>query len=159
MHNISEKDKRIWNYYTSNLNSIKRTVKKHRVNTKSFEEFYKVLRPNNSFTLDSKIKKQLHSKNFVFDAIVDLHGKSENQAFDIIKNFVKNSFLNKFKSIIIITGKGLNNQGKLKLKTPLWLKSKELSKFIVGFEFMPHNKGGEGALFIKLKNRSKYKFQ
>ena len=41
------------------------------------------------------------------------------------------------KNIIIITGKGINNQGKLKLKTPLWLKSEELSKFIVGFETMP----------------------
>ena len=51
---------------------------------------------------------------------------------------------------------GLYSQGKLKLKTPLWLQSDELSKFIVGFETMPSNKGGEGALFVKLKNKKKY---
>ena len=45
----------------------------------------------------------------------------------------------------------------MKLKTPMWLKSEELSKFIVGFETMPSNKGGEGALFVKLKNINKYK--
>ena len=58
---------------------------------------------------------------------------------------------------MIITGKGSNCQGKLKLKTPQWLKSEELSKFVVGFEAMPHNKGGDGALFVKLKNKKKYK--
>ena len=61
------------------------------------------------------------------------------------------------KSIMIVTGKGLNSKGKLKLKTPLWLKSEDLSKYVVGFETMPHNKGGEGALFVQLKNRYKYK--
>ncbi len=61
------------------------------------------------------------------------------------------------KNIIIITGKGTNSQGKLKLRTPLWLKSDELSKYVVGFETMPHNRGGEGALFVKLKNINKYK--
>ena len=65
-----------------------------------------------------------------------------------MKNFVKNSYLDEQKNIIIVTGKGLNSQGKLKLKTPLWLKSEELSKFIVGFETMPNNKGGEGALLL-----------
>ena len=58
---------------------------------------------------------------------------------------------------MVVTGKGLNNKGKLKLKTPLWLKSEDLSKYVVGFKTMPHNKGGEGALFVQLKNRYKYK--
>ena len=59
------------------------------------------------------------------------------------------------RNIIIITGKGTNSQGKLKLKTPLWLKSEELSKYVVGFTNLPNNKGGEGALFVKLKNVNK----
>ena len=91
--------------------------------------------------------------------MIDLHGKTEVQAYEIIKNFIKNSYLNELKSIIIITGKGANSKGKLKLKTPLWLKNEELSKFVVGFENMPNNKGGDGALFIKLKNKNKYKQQ
>ena len=82
--------------------------------------------------------------------------KTEVQEFEMVKNFVKSSFLEERKNIMIITGKGINNQGKLKLKTPLWLKNVELSKFIVGFETMPINKGGEGAIFVKLKNKKKY---
>ena len=157
MHKISDKDKKIWDSYTSNLNSIRKLYKKKELNSKTPSLKSKVLRPNVSFTLDNKIKKQFKNKNFTFDAIIDLHEKSEIQAFELIKNFIINSYLNDHKNVIIVTGKGVHNKGKLKLKTPVWLKGKELSKFVVGFENMPANKGGEGALFVKLKNKNKYK--
>ena len=157
MHKISDKDKKIWNFYTSNLNSIKKIDKSKKFNNKNNSEKSKVLKLNIYFTLDSKTKRKLNSNKLAIDATIDLHGKTEIQAFEIIKNFIKNSNFNELKSIIIITGKGSNNQGKLKLKTPLWLKGKELSKFVVGFEIMPNNQGGDGALFVKLKNKNKYK--
>ena len=157
MHKISDKDKKIWNFYVSNLKSIKKAKKNTEVASSTISEATKVLKPSFTFTLDSKIKKQMRSNKLTFDAIVDLHGKTEIQAYEIIKNFIKDSYLNNLKTIIIITGKGLNSKGKLKLKTPLWLKSDGLSKYVVGFEIMPHNKGGDGALFVKLKNKNKYK--
>ena len=157
MHKISDKDKKIWDFYISNLNSIRKLDKKKELNSKTSSLASKVLKPNISCTLDNKIKRQLKNKNFIFDAVIDLHEKSEIQAFELIRNFIINSYLNNHKNVIIVTGKGTNNKGKLKLKTPVWLKGKELSKFIVGFENMPFNKGGEGALFVKLKNKNKYK--
>lgn len=157
MHRISEKDKKIWNFYTSNLNSIKKTDKKKNYFSKSYPLISKVLKSNICFALDPQTKKNIKNKKFVIDAIVDLHGKTEVQAYETVKNFIINSYLEELKNIIIITGKGINNQGKLKLKTPAWLKNEEFSKFVVGFETMPNNKGGEGALFVKLKNKNKYK--
>ena len=157
MRNLSDKDKKIWNFYISNFRSIKKVDKNKKNSSNTISEINKVLKPNVTFTLNSKIKKQIKSNRLNFDAIIDLHGKTEVQAHETIKEFISNSYLNNLKNIIIITGKGINCQGKLKLKTPLWLKSKELSKFIVGFETLPHNRGGEGALFVKLKNINKYK--
>ena len=157
MHKISDKDKKLWNFYISNLNFIKKVDKNYKLNTKNITAFSKVLKPNSCFTLDNKTIRKLSNDKLNIDAILDLHGKTEVQAYEIIKNFIKNSYLNEFKSIIIITGKGTNGQGKLKLKTPFWLRSEELSKFLVGFENMPNNKGGDGALFVKLKNKKKYK--
>ena len=156
MYKLSKKDKKIWNYYTSNLRSIKKADKNIEVKSITTSVVTKVLKPNSTFTLDSKIKKQIKSNKLTFDAIVDLHGKTEAQSYEIIKNFIKNSYLNNFKNVIIITGKGTNSKGKLKYKTPFWLKSEYLSKYVVGFETMPHNKGGDGALFVKLKNKNKY---
>ena len=157
MHKLSDKDKKIWKFYTSNLGSIKRVNKnnKHTTN-KNISIISKVLKPNNHFTLDVKTKKKLNGNKLLIDAIIDLHGKTEVQAFEMIKNFIKNSYLNENKNVIIITGKGANSQGKLKLTTPQWLKSEELSKFVIGFETMPNNKGGDGALFVKLRNKKKY---
>ena len=157
MHKISDKDKKLWNFYISNLNFIKKVDKNYKLNTKNITAFSKVLKPNSCFTLDNKTIRKLSNDKLNIDAILDLHGKTEVQAYEIIKNFIKNSYLNELKSIIIITGKGTNGHGKLKLKTPFWLRSEELSKFLVGFENMPNNKGGDGALFVKLKNKNKYK--
>ena len=103
MHEISDKDKKIWNFYVSNLKSIKKAKKNIKVDTNTSSIVTKVLKPNFDFTLDSKIKKQVRSNKSTFDAIVDLHGKTEIQAYEIIKNFIKDSYLNNFKSIIIIT--------------------------------------------------------
>ena len=157
MHKISDKDKKIWDFYISNLNTIKKAENKKEIHLNNISKITKYLTRNINFSLDTKTKKIINGKKLIFDAIIDLHGKTEVQAYEITKNFVKNSYLNNLKNIIIITGKGTNNQGKLKLKTPLWLKSEELSKFIVGFGTMPYKKGGEGALFVKLKNINKYK--
>ena len=157
MHKITDKDKKTWSFYISNLNSIKKIDKKKDLNSNLIPTIPKTLKSNTCFTLNSKTKRQINNKKLIIDAIVDLHGKTEVQAYEIIKNFINNSYSNNLKNIIIITGKGTKGQGKLKLKTPIWLKSEELSKFIVGFETMPINKGGEGALFVKLKNINKYK--
>ena len=156
MHKISDKDKKTWNFYVSNLKSIKKANKKTEYFSSNFQVISRALKPNIYFALEAKEKKRLKSKNFFFDALIDLHGKTEVQAFEIVKNFIKNSYLDEHRNILIVTGKGINSQGKLKLKTPLWLQSEELSKFIVGFETMPSNKGGEGALFVKLKDKKKY---
>ena len=157
MHKLSDKDKKIWNFYISNLKSIKKVDKNKKINSSAISNINKVLKSNVTFTLDSKIKKQIKSNKLNFDAIIDLHGQTEVQAYELIKNFIKDCYFNNFKSIMIVTGKGPNSKGKLKLKTPLWLRSEVLSKYVVGFETMPHNKGGEGALFVQLKNRYKYK--
>ena len=157
MYKISDKDKKIWNFYISNLKSIKKTDKDKEINLNNIQVDSKPLKSHISSKLNSKIKKQMKTSKFTVDAIVDLHGKTEIQAYEIIKNFIKDCYLNKLKNILIVTGKGLNNKGKLKLKTPLWLKSEDLSKYVVGFETMPHNKGGEGALFVRLKSKNKYK--
>ena len=157
MHKLSDKDKKIWNFYISNLKTIKKVDKNKNTNSNTISTINKGLKPNSTFKLDNRIKKQVKSNKLNFDAIIDLHGKTEIHAYESVKNFIKNCFFNNFKNIIIVTGKGLNSKGKLKLKTPLWLKSDDLSKYVVGFEIMPHNKGGEGALFVKLKNKNKYK--
>ena len=59
MHKLSDKDKKIWNFYISNLKSIKKVDKNKKINSSTISVINKVLKPNVTFTLDSKIKKQI----------------------------------------------------------------------------------------------------
>ena len=82
MHKLSDKDKKIWNFYISNLKSIKKVDKNKKINPSTISVVNRVLKPNVTFTLDSKIKKQIKSNRFNLDAIIDLHGKTEVQAYE-----------------------------------------------------------------------------
>ena len=61
MHKLSDKDKKIWNFYISNLKSIKKVDKNKKINSGTISAINRVLKPNVAFTLDSKIKKQIKS--------------------------------------------------------------------------------------------------
>ncbi len=49
MHKLSDKDKKIWNFYISNLKSIKKVEKKKNFNSNTISVITKVLKPNVNF--------------------------------------------------------------------------------------------------------------
>ena len=53
MHKISDKDKKIWNFYVSNFQSINKPKKNIEVDLNTKSVVTKVLKPNFTFTLDS----------------------------------------------------------------------------------------------------------
>ena len=157
MKKLSKKDQYIWDYFTSNIFLIKRkNLQSPSVNFKK-EIVKKKLKPNTNFDIDRKIFKTLKNNSLRIDATLDLHGYNRYEAKSRLNLFVKNCYKNKLQNLLIITGKGENSKGVLKLNTPNWLMDEMISKFIVGFNLMPNQKGGQGALFIKLKNVNKYK--
>ena len=59
------------NFYTSNLNSIKKIDKNKEFNTKDLPNLSKDLKPNIYLTLDSKTKRQLNNKKLIGLALVE----------------------------------------------------------------------------------------
>ena len=55
MHKLSDKDKKIWNFYISNLKTIKKVDKNKKINSSTVSVIDKVLKPNVAFTLNRKI--------------------------------------------------------------------------------------------------------
>ena len=86
--------------------------------------------------------------------------EANNKVKEIIEYCVKN----KFKELLLITGKGIHstndedayiskNLGKLKYSVPEFIKTNsELNKFIISINDAEKKDGGEGAIIIKLKN-------
>ncbi len=87
-------------------------------------------------------------------AILDLHGEYKAEGEVAIKEFLQSSYDNGLRKISIITGKGLHSEdGQSVLKTLLdeILKS---TPYISEYNNAPLNKGGSGACWIILKEKS-----
>jgi DNA-nicking Smr family endonuclease len=94
----------------------------------------------------------------------DLHGFTLEEANKKVKNLILSGIRNKYKEILLITGKGLHsnteedtyvskNLSKLRFSVPEFINScDELSKFVVSISEASLKDGGSGAILIKLKN-------
>ena len=93
----------------------------------------------------------------------DLHGFTLDEANNKVGEIVEHCVKNKYKELLLITGKGLHsrsnddayiskNLGKLKYSVPEFIKTSELKKFIISIKDAKQEDGGEGAIIIKLKN-------
>ena len=93
----------------------------------------------------------------------DLHGFTLDEANNKVKEIIEYCLKNKFKELLLITGKGIHstsdedayiskNLGKLKYSVPEFIKTSELRKFIISINDAEKKDGGEGAIIIKLKN-------
>ncbi len=94
----------------------------------------------------------------------DLHGFSLDEANIKISEILEYCIKNKFKELLIITGKGIHSAtdkdayiskdlGKLRYSVPEFIKNNpELSKLIISIDDAEKKDGGDGAIIVKLKN-------
>ena len=132
---ISEKDKKIWEEFLSNNQKL----------------------PDKEINQNKTNIKKTRS--------LDLHGKTLDEANHVIENFIKKSYEDRVKKLIIVTGKGLhsNNEkdpyiskdlGILKYSIPEFVRNNEnLMKIISNISEASVKDGGSGAFYIFLKKK------
>lgn len=111
--------------------------------------------------MDGSMARHFKRGDYPVEATLDLHGKTEDMAYDAVCKFIKQSYLSGKRCIMIITGKGLNAdedniltfKGKLRERTPVWLNSDELRPLILGIIHPDARRGGTGALAIMLRKK------
>ena len=69
--------------------------------------------------------------------------------------FVLRAWRDGYRAVLVITGKGLRGDGILKRMTPEWLSAPHLREAVAGISESHRRHGGEGALYIALKRRSR----
>ncbi len=94
----------------------------------------------------------------------DLHGFTLDEANKKVRDILLYCHKNKYKELLLITGKGLHSTnyndvyvskdlGKLKYSVPEFIKSSpDLNKHVLSVNEADVKDGGEGAILIKLKN-------
>ena len=125
---------------------------------KTWEEYIK--NPSDIYDKDQGASKSTQRKErYKFD----LHGFTLDEANIKVKKIIDHCVKNKFKELLLITGKGIHstsdedayvskNFGKLKYSVPEFIKTSELNKFVISINDAEKKDGGEGAIIIKLRN-------
>jgi DNA-nicking Smr family endonuclease len=113
---------------------------------------------------DRKAARRLRQGQIEIEARIDLHGLRQHEAHGALRRFLLSCFARGFRWVLVITGKGgpqrprdddgwsAPERGVLRKSVPQWLAEPELRSVVVSFTpaAIPH--GGEGALYVQLRN-------
>ena len=125
---------------------------------KNWEDYIK--NPTDIYDKDNDFSSKQRKERYKFD----LHGFTLGEANHKVKEIIEHCVKNKYKELLLITGKGMHSTsdndafiskelGKLKYSVPEFIKtSSELSQLVISINDAETKDGGEGAIVIKLKN-------
>lgn len=86
---------------------------------------------------------------------LDLHGMDKVQARRALAGFLAFAHANGERAVLVITGKGFQGDGILRKHLPGWLGEPDLRVMVSGLSTADPHHGGEGAVYVALKRRTK----
>lgn len=121
---------------------------------------------------DRKAARRLRGGRIDIEARVDLHGLRQSEAHTTLRRFLMSCHARGLRWVLVITGKGAQRRrgededaytsrfggeerGVLKRNVPAWLAEPELRAIVVSFTAAAIQHGGEGALYVQLRNRER----
>ncbi len=104
--------------------------------------------------IEPKRKRRLSRERDPIEARLDLHGLNSIAAEARLKAFVQQAYANDYRAVLVITGKGVAENGLLKRNAPEWLSDPHLAHIVAGVSQAHARHGGTGALYVAIKRRS-----
>lgn len=108
--------------------------------------------------IDSKLFQKLKAGAFSYENYVDLHGQNADQAYDSLHFFIRESYLQGNRCVLVVTGKGRNSPGGqsiLKREVFDWLAREPFRRVVLAFCTAQPKDGGAGALYVLLRKQKK----
>ena len=141
-----------------------RGPKKEYLTEQDFSSYSKFIDDHEFGGIDNSTLTKFKREEFKPEAVLDLHGTTENQAFEKVEDFIAKCYNRGMRCIIIVTGKGLPHsedddifatKGILKKSVPQWLNLPHLRSAILIYKHPSAKLGGNGALYILLRRKRK----
>jgi DNA-nicking Smr family endonuclease len=146
---------------TNHKSAKKNKVKQKKIITPNINTPLK----NSEFILEKiDLKKGIKKKSFYIDKKIDFHGKSLLESEERFNNIILESYNNRQRCLLFVTGKGLfksknyEESDKPKLYHGIirssfveWVRSKKFSRYILSFEQASIEHGGDGAFYVYLR--------
>lgn len=108
--------------------------------------------------LDIKTFQQLKAGALSVNAHLDLHGMTTDQAKESLLFFIRESYLQGHRCVLIVTGRGRNSPGGqavLRREAETWLTHEPLKRVVLSFCTAQPKDGGAGALYVLLRKHKK----
>ena len=110
--------------------------------------------------LGRRERSQLSRGKKDIDARLDLHGMTLTRAHHALFAFLQRANSDRLTFVLVITGKGRvtgpeSGRGVLRRQVPQWLSLPEFRSLVVGFEEAHIGHGGEGALYVRVRRRTR----
>lgn len=166
------KDEKTWEEFIDNIKPIKKDnkisyIKPVEIKINEDNQYVRLETKTNlddlaigsTDNIDRSTAKKFSQNKFKVEATLDLHGYTEDKAYNAVISFIKDSYISAKRCVIIVTGKGYkqevddiySSKGILREKVPQWLNNKDLRPFILSITNPSEKLGGKGALYIFLK--------
>ena len=104
--------------------------------------------------LDRKSIRKIRRGKTVIEARLDLHGMTQLEAHKSLIIFLERAYVLSKKTVLVITGKGLTQGGKigtLRRSVPKWMNERPMKNWIRSYDKAAPSDGGEGALYVQLR--------
>jgi DNA-nicking Smr family endonuclease len=116
--------------------------------------------------IDRRTLRQVGSGKLPIDAVLDLHGLTQEAAHYRLRGFLMACQRDGLRMVLVITGKGgkadrsaaddhwatgASPRGVLRRSVPMWLDEPEMRPLVVSYAAAGLRHGGEGALYIRLR--------
>ena len=109
--------------------------------------------------IERNLRRKLSKGKADVDGKLDLHGLTQDEAYNTLVAFIHRAVLHHKSLILIVTGKGgrklgqssLYQTGILRRMVPIWLSDPTLRNLVIGFEEAAIGHGGAGALYVRLR--------
>lgn len=155
--------------HSSNIKNLERKFNAKKIdredNNPLLNEIKKVDEEEISFSgIHRKLEQRMKRGNITIDDTLDLHGMTQEEARGKLTLFLGNSKKQRYKIVLVITGKGLTSKndnedffsqekGVLNKSLPIWLKQEPFKNIVNGFRYANQRHGGRGAYYILLKSK------
>lgn len=120
--------------------------------------------------LDRNIRQKLQRGRADIEARLDLHGYNRDNAQTRLISFLRSSYQQGFKTVIVVTGKGDGSIARhslhsadffsmpeqravLRASIGEWLNSHEASQYVIGWQPAHPKHGGGGAVYVRIRSR------
>jgi DNA-nicking Smr family endonuclease len=111
------------------------------------------LDPHRPVGLDRRTWLRLKRGQVSIEQTLDLHGRTQDEAHLALGRFLAGARATGCRSVLVVTGKGLESGGTLRHMVPRWLNEGATREHIVAFCPAQARHGGTGALYVLLRRR------